>query len=91
MKSPHLLSLREILDCQVDVDKNYIRLKAKEGLEFALDLRKLGLVTNGSRLGLAPFPQIGDAQSPPIVHLTMDEVVAMEKVVAKKPGVGFPR
>lgn len=54
MESPGLLSLREILDRQVDVDKDCIRLRANEGLECALDLRKLGLVTDNSELGSAP-------------------------------------
>lgn len=86
--SLRLLSLREILDCQVAVDKDYIRLRAKEGLELALDLRKLGLVMDGSELGSALFSSISDAQSSPIVDLTVDEAMGVDKTMAEEPGTG---
>lgn len=79
-----------MLDCQVDVDKDYIRLRTKEGLEFALDPRKLGLVTNCSGLELAPHPPVGDARSSPIVDLTMDEAGTTNKTMAEELVAGPP-
>lgn len=70
VSSPNLLSLHEILDCQIDVDKYYVRLQVEEGLEFSLDLRRLGLVVESNKvvLRLSPTPP----PQGPVIDLTVE-------------------
>lgn len=75
------------MECQVDVDKGYIRLWAKKGMKFALDPCKQGMVDEYSRLESLSAPLVGDVLSSPIVDLTMDYVGAAERMVLDEPEV----
>lgn len=56
MSNPSLLSLQEILNLQVDVNNDYLRLQMEVGLESLLDLRRLGLVLDNNFAALESSP-----------------------------------
>lgn len=42
--SPNLLTVKDILDCRVDEDEDYLKFRADKGFESSLDHRRLGLI-----------------------------------------------